>query len=124
MQPISITPSTEKGSVSVTIGEKNLSLTTEEVDALIRRLLETRPALLPSPVLEPEPPQLRPISPGFRYWVHPYFLVGGGVLLHLPHPAMGWMTWHCPSDVVLQLVQTLQLWRVPPPPAVPVPIPR
>lgn len=114
MNPISITPSAEKGSATVSIGESKISLTTEEVDALLLRLAEVRPLLLPQPPLESEPPLPRPlIAEGFRYYVHSDFQQGG-VLLHLPHPAAGWMTWHIAPDVCLQLVNTIQAFRVPP----------
>lgn len=114
MQPISITPSAEKGSVSITVGENKLSLTTEEVDALLLRLAEARPMLLPPPSLEPEPRLPRQLvvqRPAF--WVHPEHQQGG-VLLHISHPALGWMTWHLQPDSCLQMMEAIRMWRVPP----------
>lgn len=100
----------------MTIGEVSFTLSTEEVDAIIRRLLELRPLLLPETKPDPQPPIGTPQISMFSYLVTPNHQQSGAYL-HLTTPATGWVTWAMVPHTCRELIRQLQDSTVPPFPA-------
>lgn len=114
MRPILATPSEEKGSAKITIGEDTINLSTEEADALLARLSELRPRMLPARSNEGQLPDILPIFVGgtWRFWVKPDW-ERGGAQLHLSHPALGWVSYHLATPTVREMRDLLLEWTVP-----------
>lgn len=112
MIPILVMVMGEKVTARITIGDAGFTLNTEQLDSLMRRLIEARPLMLPA--VEPE--QIPPPTPGatfqFRSDVTPNYTFGGAHVC-LTHPALGWMTWNFDPRHARRFAFHVLEWTVP-----------
>lgn len=114
MLPVSVTVSQDKVSVRISIGDSHLDLRVAEADALMHRLIEARPYMLPPVQAEPSPPPTpRAIEPREVHINPSYQMPRGGVTIHTVHPSLGWITWFASCKQARTMAGHLAEWTVP-----------